>query len=494
MADKRTRTLRDLLNERGFVVEPDVIALFMRIARDLELGHTQGSIHGDIKPEKISRGPDGSYTLVDFGVSRLGTAKYMSPERAQRKPTDVRSDIYSLGVVMYEAVTGKLPFAGMSYEIMQAHIEDSPPLPKSVRVEVSGSLQRIILTAMAKNPQDRFQTAHKLYEALKEFGQERAAAAVQKPTEQKKPSPAAPAGRGGGADEKDRSQEPKSGMRKPLSPVQSSVGQSRVVGGIRLRDKNVRPGAMAGKRPPAGKPRVKSKSPKPVPDKTPVQVSGPAPEKPVRSVPKQAPKKRPEVKTPKRSRFPIPVRKRSPLVFVIPVAAVVGVVVVGVILLTGRGTRVPDLVGKSQTQAVELVRQSGLVLIAIGTQDDTLPEGHVVRQAPAAGVKAGKSDSVRITTSTGLVQVPNVASIPVVEATERLVRVGLRLSRVDSVYSDRHRLGEVVRVNPASNSRLRPGSSVRLIVASGRATCSKCGTRRERGARFCTVCGHKYEF
>ncbi len=84
MAEKRTRILRDVLNERGFVAEPEVLALFMHVARDLELGHTQGSIHGDIKPEKISRGPDGSFTLVDFGVSRLGTAKYMSPERAQR--------------------------------------------------------------------------------------------------------------------------------------------------------------------------------------------------------------------------------------------------------------------------------------------------------------------------------------------------------------------------------------------------------------------------
>jgi hypothetical protein len=263
---------------------------------------------------------------------------------------------------------------------------------------------------------------------------------------------------------------------------------------MRLTDKKIRPGAMAGKRPPAGKPRVKSKSPKPAPGKTPRHVSGQAPEKPVKLVPKQAPKKRPEVKAPMRFRFPVPARKLSPLVLVITVAAVVGVVVVGVILLAGRGTRVPDFIGKSQTQAVELARQSGLVLIAIGMQDDTLPEGHVVRQAPAAGVKASKSDSVRITTSTGLVQVPNVVSIAVVEATERLVRVGLRLSRVDSVYSDRHRLGEVIRVNPASSSRLRLGSSVRLTVAFGRATCSECGTRRERGARFCMTCGHRYEF
>jgi serine/threonine-protein kinase len=413
----------------------------------------------------------------------------------------------------------------MSYEIMQAHIKDIPPLPKSVRAEVSGDLQRIILTAMAKNPQDRFQTAHDLHEALKELRQERVAAATQKPTEQRKPSPTAGVEGPSGADEREdrnqeprtKGQEPKRGMRNtepgvrvgerpgsrppsdpekssPGSPARSSMGQSRVVGGMRLTDKKIRPGAMAGKRPPAGKPRVKSKSPKPAPGKTPRHVSGQAPEKPVKPVPKQAPKKRPEVKAPMRFRFPVPARKLSPLVLVITIAAVVGVVVVGVILLAGRGTRVPDFIGKSQTQAVELARQSGLVLIAIGMQDDTLPEGHVVRQAPAAGVKASKSDSVRITTSTGLVQVPNVVSIAVVEATERLVRVGLRLSRVDSVYSDRHRLGEVIRVNPASSSRLRLGSSVRLTVAFGRATCSECGTRRERGARFCMTCGHRYEF
>jgi serine/threonine-protein kinase len=116
-------------------------------------------LHRDISPARIRLGVDG-WKLTEFGLDEVGTVRYMSPERCQGKPTDERSDIYSLGVVLYEAATGTVPFdAEMKFQIMDDHAKTPPPSPRAVNPELTDELEQVILKALAKSPQDRFQTA-----------------------------------------------------------------------------------------------------------------------------------------------------------------------------------------------------------------------------------------------------------------------------------------------------------------------------------------------
>lgn len=149
---------------------PELARIFISILDDLERAHSQGSIHGDIKPRKIVQVADGVWRLIDYGASRVGTARYIAPERAEKKAFDARADLYSLGVVLYEAATGQPPFtAEIGAELIQAHISQNPPPPSSIKPDLSRELEQVILRALAKNPEQRFQNAKEFRAALVPF-------------------------------------------------------------------------------------------------------------------------------------------------------------------------------------------------------------------------------------------------------------------------------------------------------------------------------------
>jgi serine/threonine protein kinase len=147
----------------------------------LSYAHQQHIIHRDIKPANMMLTTDGVVKLMDFGIARsstdrsltmtgttLGSLNYMPPEQVKGEPADNRSDLYSLGVSLYELVTGELPFqAESSYALMAAHLEQTPKPPNEIRPGIPESLNQIILMAMAKNPAQRFQSADAFRAALK---------------------------------------------------------------------------------------------------------------------------------------------------------------------------------------------------------------------------------------------------------------------------------------------------------------------------------------
>lgn len=159
-------TLEKLLAERGPLPEPELLRIFIEVLDDLEQAHGQAMIHRNISPKKIVR--EGKvWKLVDYGGTGLGAVRYMSPERGQGRTVDGRSDTYSLGVCLYEAATGKVPFdSQLKHELLQAHATQPPPPPRSIRPEISVDLERIILRSLTKNPQGRFQTAREFKQAL----------------------------------------------------------------------------------------------------------------------------------------------------------------------------------------------------------------------------------------------------------------------------------------------------------------------------------------
>ena len=166
--------------ERGPIAPAEALNYIDQVLDALSYAHKQHVIHRDIKPANMMLTPHGVVKLMDFGIARtaedrgltmtgstLGSLSYMSPEQTLGQGTDVRSDLYSVGVSLYEMVTGQRPFQGDSdFSIMTAQVKETPRAPLELQPGLPAALNEIILMAMAKDPGQRFQTADAMRNAL----------------------------------------------------------------------------------------------------------------------------------------------------------------------------------------------------------------------------------------------------------------------------------------------------------------------------------------
>lgn len=178
----RGTDLKSGVRKHGALDCKKVAQIGSQIAQALSVAHRHDIIHRDIKPQNIMVQPDGNIKVMDFGIARaknshlttdnsvLGTAHYVSPEQTQGKPLGPTTDIYSLGIVMYEAATGVVPFDGddaISVALKQVNEQPVPPSARNPRVDQA--LERIILKCMQKDPKNRFQTAEEVFKVLRDY-------------------------------------------------------------------------------------------------------------------------------------------------------------------------------------------------------------------------------------------------------------------------------------------------------------------------------------
>ncbi len=180
------RTLDEVIREHGPLMPERAAEIASDVAAALQRAHTSGLVHRDIKPGNIMITDSGQTKVTDFGIARalsserdatmtqagmvIGTAAYLSPEQAQGEPVDARSDVYALGVVLYEMLTGKTPFTGDTpLSIAYKHVREDAPAPSRANAEVPKDLDAITLKAMAKEPSARFNSADDMKADLQRF-------------------------------------------------------------------------------------------------------------------------------------------------------------------------------------------------------------------------------------------------------------------------------------------------------------------------------------
>jgi eukaryotic-like serine/threonine-protein kinase len=169
------RTLKELIVSRGAAPINVTVEYARQILSALRFAHRHGIVHRDIKPHNVLVDAEGRVKVTDFGIARagtsqmtetgsiVGTAQYLSPEQARGGEVDPRSDLYSLGIVLYELLTGKTPFDGETpVEIAMKHLSTTPKPPSKLRPDIPRELDMVVLRALAKNPDDRYQTADEM--------------------------------------------------------------------------------------------------------------------------------------------------------------------------------------------------------------------------------------------------------------------------------------------------------------------------------------------
>ncbi len=176
-------TLKDYMEAASILPWKESVHFIIQVLRALQHAHDRGIIHRDIKPQNIMLLSDGTVKVMDFGIAKsareqsftatdqaLGTVYYISPEQARGDETDEKSDIYSVGVMLYEMLTGKKPFdADKPVTIAVMHINDIPKRPKAINPDIPAGLEEIILRAMEKDPENRYQTAADMIRDIESF-------------------------------------------------------------------------------------------------------------------------------------------------------------------------------------------------------------------------------------------------------------------------------------------------------------------------------------
>jgi serine/threonine-protein kinase len=171
------RTLQDVLADDGTVPAQRALQITAEICAALDFSHRHGMVHRDIKPANVMLGRDGTVKVMDFGIAKavaggpvnttattvIGSAQYLSPEQARGETGDARSDLYSVGCVLYEMLSGTPPFTGKSpVAVASRHIREAPRPPSEINPRVAKDIDAIVLKALSKNPANRYQTAKEM--------------------------------------------------------------------------------------------------------------------------------------------------------------------------------------------------------------------------------------------------------------------------------------------------------------------------------------------
>jgi eukaryotic-like serine/threonine-protein kinase len=471
------RSLKDQIVVDGALPVPAAIDATRQILRALGFAHKGGVVHRDIKPHNVLLASDGSerrYKVSDFGISRtsasqmteagsiVGTAQYLSPEQARGAAVDQRSDIYSVGIVLYELLTGRLPFTGETpLEIAMKHLSEIPKPPSAIRPEVSPDLDMVVLRALAKDPADRFESAE---EMDRELARVASGSGVTAETADAATAVLAGAGLADSAPtmvsrrpvvapqptryrEDYYDYEPPRRQRKfwpwlltGLLLVGALVAGFYVWQQIQDEINETKPVAVPfveGVRAPVARRRIQDAGLRPVPRQ---ESSDSVPQG---IVIRQEPDAGERIQRGNAVRYFVSTGKPR--------------------------VQVPEVVGARESDAVATLRAAGLVPRVVDIFS-TEPEGTVIAQDPKGGTSIVEGSDVRLNVSKGPQQtgLPNVIGRSFDDAAAALREAGFTPVRRDVEASEPE--GTVIGMSPGAGTLAPPGTRVTLNVSSGTST------------------------
>lgn len=444
-------TLRDLLRNDGPMSPQEAAEILQPVCSALQASHDAGIIHRDIKPANIMLTNTGMVKVMDFGIARalddstsamtqtsavIGTAQYLSPEQARGKNADARSDVYALGCVLYEAITGGTPFQGETpFAVAYQHVQEdvTPPSERMPEIDLAPTallnVDAVVMTSMAKHPGDRYQSAAEMgqdLELLSRGSVTQAARAHVAPSQEQFPTQTV------GYPETHAAQPqqayPETAMAGAPGPASAAGTAAGAAGAL--------PSNAAG----------------------------------AHTAPPTATTAKPSS------------HLRWLVAFIVIALLVIGAGYAWSVLNDRDSRRqsdnvaqsetvsVPNIIGLERNEAIAKLEEVGLRPEIVDAPDPEVPEHHVVRTNPSVGSQLQRNTTVTVTVSTGKedTQVPRLVNMTPQEASAALAEVGLELEpEVDEEFSDSVEQGRITRHEPAAGANLPKGSRVRVTISRG---------------------------
>jgi tRNA A-37 threonylcarbamoyl transferase component Bud32 len=470
-------TLKDRIRRAAPLPDAEIRRIGSAVAAGLAYAHRRGIIHRDVKPQNILLGEDSRARLTDFGIAQalassgltrtgavMGSVHYLAPELVRGRAATQASDIYSLGAVLYEMATGRLPFSGETdLAIALAHVEETPPAPRALNAHVAPALEHTIVRAMAKLPEQRFSSAADLSTALIEPGADTQRITGLPPTRASAPTPApAPAAVDG-----TRQKAAAVAYAKPVAVAARPQARARIGGAPR---RGASGGVLAllltmaavlvahgagfyglaslsregvATPEPTARPAQPTAPPKAVVGPTPTAAPKPAPS------PTAAPSPEPSPTAAPPSATPVP-----PTATRVPATP------------TPRTVAVPQLKGKSLREAQAALEAAGLRVTVRGVNVN-LDQNVVAEQSPEAGAPSLPNGVVSIQVGTGNTAIPEVTGQTREQAIRLLQDNSFRV-QVRERRDERVPAGQAIGTNPSAGTPHERRDQVELFISIGR--------------------------